>query len=416
MSTRSTHLFLRISLFSLALAASTGALMRYGLVYGMPSWAANFAAVRHAHSHLMYFGWVSLAIMALIWQDLPWLTGRPAPPWATWQMTASAIMALLSFPAFWANGYGLTQIRGAELPLGSMLAAFNGMTWLWFIALYVKNTRGLRVRPLAVQMWDWALVLLLVASAGAAGLAGLVVTGISSIFLQQAFLHLFLDLFAVGWFTLAMLGLIWSHLGIRLGIDSLPKWLPTQSLALALAPTFILGMAPVMVTPRLFWPAVIANLIAGGLLAVHLFALWQHRAQLPRLLHFAGLVLAIHAAIALTLVWPGVWRWSSGTSLRVFFLHNLLLGWTSTALLGLIWAKWGAGAEARQPAPNQIISWLGLGWLTGVAVMLLALLGLGFTQFLPIPARLLFQIAFWAGTLLAGVAVVQLFVRADAEK
>ncbi len=326
-------------------------------------------------------------------------------------MTATAIMALLSFPAFWANGYGLTQIGSAELPLGSMVSTLNGVTWFWFIALYVKTTKSLPTRPLAVQLWDWALVLLVVASAGAVGLAGLVMTGLSNIFLQQAFLHLFLDLFAVGWFTLAMLGLIWAHLGA----DSQPKWLPTQSLAIALAPTFILGMAPVMVTPRLFWPAVIANLIASGLLAVHLVALWQRRGQVPRLLHFAGLILAIHAVIALALVWPGVWRWTSSTSLRVFFLHNLLLGWTSTALLGLIWAglmgKWGKGAKARQPAPNQIISWLGLGWLIGVAIMLLALLGLGFIQFLPIPARLLFQIAFWASLIVAGVAVVQLFVR-----
>lgn len=406
MNSRQTHLFLRVALFALALAASTGALLRYGMVYGLPTWAANFTAVRHAHSHLMYFGWVTLAIMALIWQELPKLTGRQAPRWATWQMTATAIMALLSFPAFWMNGYGLTQIGSAQLPLGSMVSTFNGLTWFWFIALYVKTTTGLSVRPLAVQLWDWALVLLMVASAGAAGLAGLVIAGLSNIFLQQAFLHLFLDLFAMGWFTLAMLGQIWS----RLGVENLPKWLPTQSLAIALAPTFILGMAPVMVTPRLYWPAVIANLIASGLLAVHLFALWQRREQLPRLVHFAGLILAIHAVIALVLVWPGVWRWSSSTSLRIFFLHNLLLGWTSTALIGLIWAKWGERAEARQPAPNQMMAWLGRGWLIGVAVMLLALLGLGFIQFLPIPARLLFQIAFGASVLVAGVAVVQLFV------
>lgn len=416
MSTRNTRFFLRVALFALALAASTGALMRYGMVYGFPTWAANFTAVRHAHSHLMYFGWVTLAIMALIWRDLPRLTGRRLSPWVPWQMTATAIMALLSFPAFWANGYGLTQIGGAELPLGSIISTFNGLTWLLFIALYVKTTKGLTTRPLAVQMWDWALVLLLVASAGAAGLAGLVMTGLSNIFLQQAFLHLFLDLFAVGWFTLAMLGLVWSHLGT----DTLPKWLPTQSLAIALAPTFILGMAPVMVTPRLFWPAVLANLMAAGLLGVHLLALWQRRDRLPALFPFAAATLAIHILIAVTLIWPGVWRWGNGTQLRVFFMHNLLLGWTSTALLGLIWAelfgKWGKGVEDAKPVPSKAFVWLSTGWLIGVGMMLLALLGLGFLQFLPIPARLLFQIAFWASTLVAGVAVIQLFVKIEVKK
>lgn len=402
MSTRQTHVFLSFALFCLALAASTGALLRYGMVFGMPAWAANFTAIRHAHSHLMYFGWVTLALMALIWRDLPRLTGRPVSPWAVWQMAATAIMALLSFPAFWANGYGLTQIRGAELPLGSMMATFNGLTWFWFIYLYVKMTRGLPARPLAVQLWDWAIVLLLTASAGAAGLAGLVMAGLSNIFLQQAFLHLFLDLFAVGWFALALLGLMWS----RLGVESAPKWLPTQSLAVALAPTFILGMVPTMVTGRLFWPAVLANLIAGGLLAVHLAGLWQRRDRLPALFPFAALFLAVHVVTALVLVWPGVWRWAGSTQLRVFFLHNLLLGWTSTALLGLIWAQWGWGEAVRR--------WLGWGWQIGVGSMLIALAGLGFIQFVPVSARLLFEIAFWAGVLVAAVAVGQLLIRSKA--
>ncbi len=404
MSTRNTQFFLRIALFALALAASTGALLRYGLIHGMPAWAANFTAVRHAHSHLMYFGWVTLAIMALIWRELPRLTGRPAPQWVSRQMAVTAIVALLSFPAFWANGYGLTQIGGAQLPLGSMISTLNGLTWIWFIALYVKNTSGLATRPLAVQLWDWALVLLVVASTGAVGLAGLVMSGHPNIFLQQTFLHLFLDLFAVGWFTLAVLGLLWS----QIGIESLPKWLPTQSLAIALAPTFILGIASTMMTDRLFWPAALANLVAAGLLTVHLSALWQRRAHLPALFPFAAAALAVHILIAFTLILPGVWRWGSGTQLRIFFLHNLLLGWTSTALLGLIWAGFGWQKSGHR--------WLGAGWMVGVGGMLLALLGVGFLQYLPISAQLLFQIAYWSSVTVAGAAVIQLFLRIEGTK
>ena len=63
----------------LTIAAATGVLLRFGLFMGMPGWALNYAAVRHAHSHLMYFGWVTLGLMALIWHFLPHLTGRPAP-------------------------------------------------------------------------------------------------------------------------------------------------------------------------------------------------------------------------------------------------------------------------------------------------------------------------------------------------
>ena len=60
------RVYLVVAFFALALAASTGVIIRFGLVYGFPTWASNYTAMRHAHSHLMYFGWGTLGIMALI--------------------------------------------------------------------------------------------------------------------------------------------------------------------------------------------------------------------------------------------------------------------------------------------------------------------------------------------------------------
>ncbi len=155
---------------TLAVAAWTGVLLRFGMVYGFPTWARNVGAMRHAHSHLMYFGRATVALFALIWADLPRHTGRRLPRGVGAQMALTADMALLSFPAFWANGYGLTTIGSARLPLGSMVASLNGLTWFVFAALCMWATRGLAVRPLAVRLWDWALALLLLPALGAAGL------------------------------------------------------------------------------------------------------------------------------------------------------------------------------------------------------------------------------------------------------
>jgi hypothetical protein len=47
------------------LAASTGAFMRFAMILGFP-FGLMFTNVRHAHSHLMYFGWVTPALMGLI--------------------------------------------------------------------------------------------------------------------------------------------------------------------------------------------------------------------------------------------------------------------------------------------------------------------------------------------------------------
>ena len=217
MGDRGVRRFLLLATAALVLAVWTGVLMRFGMIYGFPAWAQNFGAIRHAHSHLMYFGWVTLALMALIWDALPRLTGRALPRGVGVQMALTAGMAFLSFPAFWANGYGLTTIGTARLPLGSMMATYNGLTWFLFLALYIRATRGLAVRPLAMQLWDWALALLMLASLGAVGLVTLVMARIDQPLLQQLFLHQFLDLFAVGWFTLALLGVIWAQVGASLG-------------------------------------------------------------------------------------------------------------------------------------------------------------------------------------------------------
>lgn len=393
-----------LALFALSLAAATGVLLRFGLVNGMPPWAANYSAVRHAHSHLMYFGWGTLGIMALIWADLPGLTGRALPRGVHLQMALTAFLGLLSFPAFWANGYGLTQVGSARLPLGAMAAGLAGLPWILFMALYVKTTWRLPARPLSLQLWDWALVLLLLAAAGALGVGGLTALGVESAALFEASLHLFLDLFALGWFTMAMLGLLWAHAGAD---DASAGRQPTLSLALCLAPTFVLGMSPMHVPPSAFWVAAIAYLLAAGLLARHAGGLWQRRAALPLLARFALLLLAVQLGVAVGAAVPGVWRWAAGTQLRVFVLHNLLLGWMSSALLGLLLL----GLPAAQKRLADALAWV---WMAGVSVMLLALLGVGFVQWLPLKPGVLLDVAAWSSILPATVAVVAFVLLAAA--
>lgn len=394
MQSRTIRLYLSIALFALVVAAATGSLLRFGLGWGMPAWAGNYTAIRHAHSHLMYFGWATLALMALIWHFLSQYTGRPLPRSVHWQMGIAAFLALLSFPAFWVNGYGLTQIGSASLPLGSMIATLNGFTWFHFAWLYRRESSRLPNRSLPIQLWDWAILLLLLSSGGALGLVGMVMTGAESLFLQQTFLHLFLDLFAVGWFTVALLGILWAWLGQRV---ELPARLPVLPLALAIAPTFFLGMSPTLVAPPLFWVAAVANGLAGLLLFWHIAALLRRWEHLPWLARFGVGMLAVHGLMALVVLWPGVWEWASRTQLRVYFLHNLLLGWLSSVLLALILDQLGLG-KARWGR------WLSWAWIVGVGVMLLTLLGLGMLQFVPVSALLLLRAAGWSSLVPVGVA------------
>lgn len=401
MPSRQIHWFLVMAVAALVLAAWTGVLMRFGMVHGFPTWAQNYGAMRHAHSHLMYFGWVTLALFALIWAELPHHTGCCLPRGVGVQMTLTVIMALLSFPAFWANGYGLTAIGSARLPLGSMVATFNGLTWFFFVALYVRATRGLTVRPLAVQLWDWALALLLLAALGAVGLVALVVTGAVQPFLQQFFLHQFLDLFAVGWFGLALLGVLWSHVG-----TPARSWLPTFSLALLLTPTFLLGVSSALLPASLFWVAALAHGGAAILLGIHGFQLWQRRAMLPPLAWLAGAGLVSVIGVAALLLWPGVWQEYASGQMRIFYLHALLLMWVSTALVGLL--------EARGLTAHGLTRWINLLWVAGVLVMVGALLGLGLAPQLGMAQLFWLQMAAWGSLGVATGATLLLlaFLRA----
>ena len=390
------RVYLVVAFFALALAASTGVIIRFGLVYGFPTWASNYTAMRHAHSHLMYFGWGTLGIMALIWAWLPQQTGLPLPRGTGLQLALTAVLSLLSFPAFWANGYNSSEILGRSLPLGSMAAAINGLPWFFFAWLYIRATRNLRVRSLSIQLWDWALFLLILASFGAMGLGMQVAVGIDNHALREAALHLFLDLFATGWFTLATLGLLWSFVGA----DQQPHgWMPTQSLGISLGVTFVLGMSPAVVSPSLFWFAAFMNGMAALLLARHLWELAKRRNLLPLAARFGLLMFTAYLLTALAVLTPGVWRWSSGTQLRVFYLHLLLLGWMSSALFGVALSALGVFAAQMQRA----LAWA---WIAGVATMLLALLGLGLASIVPISAVFWLKLAAWSSIVPATVATV----------
>ena len=109
------------SLFSLTIAAWTGVLMRFGLIGYLPSWANNFIAVRHAHSHLMYFGWVTPALMALIASRLPELGGGRMSG-THLAIGLAFVTALLAYPPFLLLGYTPAAIGGVRLPLSMIMA------------------------------------------------------------------------------------------------------------------------------------------------------------------------------------------------------------------------------------------------------------------------------------------------------
>lgn len=396
MPLRTARRYAFLAVLILVLAGSTGSLLRFALVYGMPSGWGEIRNVVHAHSHTM-FGWTILALMALMWFHIPRWTGRDLPRGVRWQMAATFLFSLLQLPAFWPHGYESTQIGPARLPLGAMSAGFAGLTWFWFMALYWRAVRGIHPKPLALRLWNAAVILLFIASLGAMAEPGLMIMKVENPFIKFLFLHLFLDLFTSGWLLLAILGAIWALLDVP---DQDLGWMPVGTLALAVLPTFLLGMPPDLLSPPLFWIAALANVVLALLVAWHLKALWSYRHRLPILVQFSLLGLLVQMGAAILMLAPPIWAWGVGT-LRIFYLHNMLLLWASSAILGLIIAHFGVHRPRLQ-------TWTMALWIIGVGLMWLALLLGGFTAWLPLSGRTFLIIAAWASVIIITGATLAL--------
>jgi hypothetical protein len=385
-----------LAVLILVLAGATGSLLRFALVYGMPAGWRQIRNVVHAHSHTM-FGWTILALMVIMWWHLPRLTGRSRPRSMGWQMAATFFFSLLQLPAFWPNGYASTQIGPASLPLGAISAGFAGLTWFWFMFLYARMVWGVARPPHALRLWNWAVVLLFIASMGAMIEPVMLLLDVEDPFLKQVFLHLFLDLFTTGWLLLAIFGAMWVHLGEEMRPSG---WLPVASLALVILPTFLLGMSPDLLTPMLYWPAALANLVAAGFVVLYLRQFWAHRQGLPMLVQFGMLGLLVQVGAAVLMLSPQVWRWGVG-ALRIYYLHDLLLLWASSALLGLLIVQFGNRAP-------RLRRWTEGLWMVGVGVMWLALLAGGFVNWLPLDGRTTLIVAAWASVVIIAAAILAL--------
>ncbi|MCA9931975.1 MAG: hypothetical protein KC419_26000, partial [Anaerolineales bacterium] len=311
----------------------------------------------HAHSHLMYFGWVTLAAMGLMAAWLPELTGRPFSPHRSrlfkWSLILILLLSLAAYVPFLLFGYRSAVVGTVQLPLSTIAAGLNMVAWYWFGWLYWQETKGVaRIRPL--RLWDAALIFMLAATIGAWGVAVSAAAGLQDPTLSSVFTHLFLDLFAEGWFVLALLG------AIHAGLPSLRnhKWLrhSEDGLIMGMPVIFLLGV-PVHLLPL---PVRLLGGIGGAFVAVGLWVqavvLWQ---SLEKQWKVPLIFLALKATVNLLVAVPAVAVWAERAGLRISYLHWLLLGFVTLGLVVAAAQVWG-----RRWVPS-------VGWLTAVVLLLL---------------------------------------------
>ncbi|MCS7350267.1 MAG: hypothetical protein RMM10_01965 [Anaerolineae bacterium] len=314
------------------LAAATGVLFRYGMLAGLPA-GLSLGNLRHAHSHLMYFGWVTPALMAMIVLHL--VRGRiPSSvvriPWIT------LLLGLAAYVPFLLYGYQPVEWAGRRLPLATMAAGLNIFAWYAYGVVYFRWTR--RFDHPARPWWDLAVSFLILSSLGAWGRAGLTIFRIEDPFWESATVHFFLYLFADGWLILALIGLA----GVRDPeiFRALPRW-SWWALALGTPWAFLSLMPPTEVPWALRLLAGVgggAAALALGMMGLRFFRTAPLEWRVP--LVFLGMCALAKLGFSV----PPIASWALEVELRIPYLHLLLLGFVTLGLMAGARQVWGAHA------------------------------------------------------------------------
>jgi len=318
------------------LAALTGSLMRFWMLLGFPE-GIQFTNVRHAHSHLMYFGWVTPALMALIAARLPLFTQRRIPKSAILVAGITLVLGLVSYPPFFLWGYDLAAIGSVKLPISVILSTLNIFAWYAYIVIYRKMVRDVHPnRP--IRLWNAALVFLFLSSLGAWGRAVLVGLKVEDPFWTSSMVHLFLDLFSNGWAVLGVLGLAYST---QKRLESTISGWEDYLLFLGIPLTFFLGLPVDLVPPDLRTLSGIGNLMMACGLILHTRTLWPaFRANYRNgWSMFPGFLLT-RAVFDVGASISPLAAWGEQVGLRIIYLHITLLGLITLAIFAAANSTW----------------------------------------------------------------------------
>lgn len=346
------HKYFLLALGCFVLAGTTGAFMRFGILYGTAG--LSYANVRHAHSHLMFFSWVTPAIMALMAAHLPRLTGRPLSAGFRRIIPVVIGLGLLAYVPFLLYGYTPVQIGGANIPPSVIAATLNVIAWYIFAWIYARQVWG-APSTRALRLMNAGVSFMLLSTVGVFALPVIGRAELDNPLWSLMASGFFLDMFSEGWFVLGILGLAYAvmpdaaeHPWARLSGDLLIAGLPV---------VFLLYLPVTMVPPGLRWIG-----SAGGLLVIagtigNVVALWSHtgRSAVGLAWRVPLAFLALKSLTMLVLLVPAAARWAEMAQLRIPYLHWLLLGFATLGLFAAAERQWGVSGRRWMTAAVTLL-------------------------------------------------------------
>lgn len=317
----------KLSLLSFLIAALTGFMYRVGMLYPLPG-SMDLVNIRHAHSHLMFFNWISPPIM--VWM-VSVLAGQKRNLNHKAFKSCLYIMiglGFLSYPFFLLYGYRSVSIGQADLPIAAIISGLIMIIWYWFTWLYYQHRKRIS-SDLSLNLFDGALTALLISSLGAWGVSVFQFSGIHNPLFSSALTHFFLAVFTEGWALLGVLGIIWNYMKLQPG--SIPTGWFWQPLLIGSMLIFPFSLTQSLVTPIMLLSAKVGLGLIILSFVLHLYIFLKSKKFTgfvwKTILVLIGMKILFQAiALLPTDLWPGE------HSLRILYLHLLLLGSVSITL------------------------------------------------------------------------------------
>lgn len=319
------------SMFSFILAGLTGFLFRFGFVEPLPM-GLSFENLRHAHSHLMFFGWGSLLPLYLI--KLHTLPGYHAALGAKLMRGALwwiLMFTLLSYPPFLLYGYEPVVLAGSRIPLAAILSGMVMVGWYIFMAGYLVTR--FKKKDFSPNAWfEGALFALAISSLGAWAVGILQFVPFGGPLLSKALTHFFLATFMEGWVLLVLLGFISISLKVKEDDYVVSPTILVGLIAIGAPLTFPYGISSSLIS---FDLSVAARM--GGLLIAEGVLLFIYSAGISRwkelsIWKWPLLFLILKSILQVIASVSPVELWLSDHGIRILYLHVVLLGAYTTGI------------------------------------------------------------------------------------
>lgn len=371
---------------SLVTTLLSGTWLRAAFVFPDVLGGFTFRNTLHAHSHLAFYGWTTLALFSLIsYRAQP----ERSAPWLRWHAHAAGLASAAAFIGFLNGGYNTWTIA---------LSVVHVMLWVIFVSeVWVPIGRLPAVERTLLR---GAIGFLLIAGAGAMTPGLLMMRGVENPWLGQLALHSFLTPFMAGWLVLGAMGAAY-------------RLMPDARFPVAAFRLMLLGVLPsALLHPSAPPPAEWLLLVGrGGTLLVGagtlLFAvdLLGSRRGADVLLMVAGVAALLKGAAEVGLSLVAAHDLLHLRSLEIAYLHLVLLGFVTPILI----------ATALRLRRHGISVALYAG---GLVTMLAALVMVGLPQFLAaltsvgLSPPVLYQAAFAGGAACAAGVLLMLTSKA----